>query len=275
MRKLINRAIIISFSAILFSANSAIALESKAEIVEVTADNKSPRELAEDWIFEFLVKHAEPGRKLWYHNAQETREEAVDRYKSIAKDIVSVVWSPNFKPIFKDKDNGRSRTASVILGIMLHESGFRKDVDLNLGKHSKGDNGQSWCMMQLMIGKGNTIHWNFVKDRMYRNGDPTEELFTGYSGDELIADRTKCISEGYKIIRSSFGSCWKLPLTEKLTSYASGVCEESDDPKLQAKFEAGKEKSRIRMGTALRWFEKTKNSRGFNDADVVSSFQQN
>lgn len=264
-------ATIICTGALLFSSGTVMAqnIEPTVPVEQV----KSARELAEDWVYNFIVTNAAPGRKLWYHNAQETKEEAEIRYKSIAKDVVSVVWAPKFKPLFKDKDNGRSKTAVIILSIMLHESGYRKDVDLNLGKHSRGDNGQSWCMMQLMIGNNKTYSWNFVHDRIPKAGDPKEELFLGYTGEELISDRTKCISEGYKIVRSSFGSCWKLPLTEKLTNYASGRCEDSEDPKLHAKFEAGKEKSRIRMGTALRWYEKTKNERGFIDSDVIDSFQ--
>lgn len=250
----------------------SLITSNSARAEETVSSEKTPIENAEEWVYNFIATNAKPGRKLWYHNAQETEEEAIARYHSIAKDVVAVVWAPSFRPIFKDPENGRSKTAVILLGIMLHESGFRKDVDLNLGKHSRGDNGQSWCMMQLMIGKGKTWKWNFVEDRVPQPGDNPDHLFTGYTGDELIADRQKCISEGYKVVRSSFGACNKLPLTEKLTSYASGVCSPSDDPKLQAKFEAGKEKSKIRMGTALRWYEKTKDQRNFKDFEVVAAF---
>jgi hypothetical protein len=264
---------LITFIFVLLIANSSFAYYDTTT-TENVEEKLTATETAERWVFDFIVTHAAPGRKLWYPNAAETVDEAIDRYESIAHDVVSVVYSPDFKPLFKDPVNGRSRTVSVILGIMFHESGFRKDVDLNLGKHSRGDNGQSWCMMQLMIGNGRTLKWNFVENRMPLPNDKPEHLFSGYTGDELISDRVKCISEGYKIVKSSFGSCWKLPLLDKLTSYASGQCDhESQDPNILAKVEAGRKKSRIRMHTALIWFDKTNKTRGFVDSDVVTEQQ--
>ena len=127
------------------------------------------------WIMAFIVAVAPPGRMLYFPDAQETKEEATVRYNEIAQDVVEVVYDPNTKPLFRGS-TGRARTVSVILSIMLHESGFRRDVDLNLGKYARGDKGNSWCLMQLNVGTGRTLKWNKKHNRKVRWNDPPEEI---------------------------------------------------------------------------------------------------
>jgi len=195
------------------------------------------------WILSFIMLVAPPGRKVHYQDAVETQEESVARYQSIAHDVVAVVYDPATKPLFKGPD-GRARTVSVILSIMFHESSFMKNVDYGLGKYAKGDGGRSVCMMQIKVGAGRTMPWNTVWDRPIKWNDREEEIFRGYTGDELIQDRKLCISEGLKILRLSFGQCGKLPIEDRLRSYASGNCEE------------GAAASHNRMNTAINWFFK-------------------
>src|SRR4051812_20510026 len=108
------------------------------------------------WILSFMVTAAPPGRKVYYPEGQETKEEALTRYEEIAQDIVDVVYSPHTKPLFTGP-NGRAQTVTVILSVMLHESAFMKHVDRGLGKYARGDHGASWCSMQLRIGDGKTL----------------------------------------------------------------------------------------------------------------------
>lgn len=207
------------------------------------------------WILAFMVSVAPPGRKTFYEEAQETQTEASARYQSIAEDIIEVVYNPATKPLFRGS-NGRSRTVSVILSIMLHESGFMKNVDYGVGKFARGDKGNSWCLMQINVGKGRTIKWNVKHDRLPRWGDDPNDIFEGYTGSELVTDRQKCIGEGLKVLRVSFAACRGLPMDQKLRVYASGRCT------------AGSEGSAARMGTAIRWFGNSRAKRTFVDADV-------
>lgn len=207
------------------------------------------------WLVSLMVMAAPPGRKIYYPEAQETETEALVRYQSIAKDITEVVYSPETKPLFKGVD-GRARTASFILSIMSHESAFMKHVDYNLGKYARGDQGKSWCSMQILIGTGRTKSWNTKYDRPALPNDPEDQVREGYSGEELIADRKLCISEGLKIVRQSFYACGNVPIQERLRSYASGSCEKG----LQA--------SKNRVNTALFFYGKFK--RDFTDDQVVN-----
>lgn len=228
-------------------------------------------ELAEAWVKSFIVKNAPPGRKIWLPGAQETVEEGEVRYADIAKDVVWRAYHPDTVSLFKSTKSGRSRTLAVWLGIMLHESGFTKNVDKNIGKYARGDQGRSWCMMQLQIGKGRTLKWNFAKNRRVRWGDKPEDIFHGYKGDEIIADRRKCLGEGHKMVRISFKACRTKPLEHRLTSYAAGFCnlpEDADEEK-KARYEDGKKKSASRMRTGIRWFRATGPGRGFRDEHVV------
>jgi hypothetical protein len=210
------------------------------------------------WIFSLITAAAPPGRPTFVE-AQETKEEAVVRYQEIAKDVAEVVYDSDTRPLFRGP-HSRSQTVSVVLAIMLYESGFRKDVDFNLGKRARGDSGDSWCLMQVNIGTGRTRPWNTVKDRPALAADNPEDVFEGYTGDELIADRKTCIREGLKVVRMSMYECSSLPIEQQLRSYTSGSCER------------GALQSAVRMGTAINWFEHTK--RNFRDADVVKYLKE-
>lgn len=226
------------------------------KVVTSVAEHKSDAALAETWLFDHMVKLAPPGRKLWYPDSEETKEEAEKRYRGIARDIVEVVYNPTTKVPFKGP-LGRTRTASLILSVMFHESGFMKHVDYGLGKYARGDQGDSWCMMQLNIGQGRTLKWNRVHDRLVQWKDRPQDIFEGFTGEELIEDRKRCIQEGLKVLRVSMSTCRSQPLLLQLSSYASGKCYK------------GHEESRLRVGMAIRIFSSTKTKRNFQESSVV------
>lgn len=210
------------------------------------------------WLLSIIVAAAPPGRKVYYPEAQETEAEALVRYQSVADDVAAVVYDPETKPLFKGAE-GRARTATVLLSIMLHESAFMKNVDYNLGKYARGDQGKSWCSMQILIGNGKTKPWNVIHDRPALPNDPEEQVREGYTGEQLIADRKLCISEGLNIVRGSFYACGNVPIQERLRSYASGSCDKG----LQA--------SKTRMNTALHFFAKFK--RDFKEEEALTAFE--
>lgn len=212
------------------------------------------------WILSFIVSVAPPGRTTYYPEAQETKVEATARYTSIANDIAEVVYDPNTKPLFGGKW-GRARTVTVVLGIMLYESGFMKNVDYGVGKYARGDQGNSWCLMQMNVGNGRPWSqaggWNVRQDRPWRFGDKAEDLVEGASGLEMVKDRRKCITEALRLIRLSFQSCRKNPLKERLNAYTSGNCK------------SGSKGSRIRMTAAIKFFKQSAELRKkFKDDEI-------
>ena len=198
---------------------------------------------------------APPGRKLYIPEAQETVEDATSRYEDIAKDVAYVVWDEDEKPIFHGS-RGRERTAMVLLAVATFESGFRKDVDFGVGKMSKGDGGKSWCLNQVNLGKRDSVGStpNRIVVNIGGGFKITDHQDEGWSGQDLVDDRQKCFHAALSILRSSFASCSRNPMEERLTQYASGHCDQGEDA------------SRKRMGLALRWMG-TKLPK-FKDAEV-------
>ena len=239
------------------------------------------------WLLPFIIAVAAPGRPQYIPEAVETKDEGTVRLSSVAEDIATVVWNEDERPIFKG-GQGRARTAAVLLSIILYESSYRKDVDLGIGKHARGDGGRSWCLMQINIGKGTTRPYNTVMHRFAlpacregqepclafqktcpagkpscvasekvcrsRQCDPTDEIRDGYTGPELVADRKLCIQEGLHILQTSL--CTALPVNEWLRAYASGSCEN------------GSHESQVRMGTAMAWFNRHRPQ--FTDVQVLA-----
>lgn len=69
---------------------------------------------------------------------RETVDEGLDRYQTIARSLARI----------EDQ-----RTARMALTVVYHESGFRRDVHLGTGRWARGDQGRSWCLGQLLVGR--------------------------------------------------------------------------------------------------------------------------
>ena len=149
----------------------------------------------------------------------EPRDETASRYKSIAQDAVSVAYDESERPLFGGS-TGRAQTALLMLSVASFESAFRKNVDDGT---RLGDHGHSYCLMQIRVGDGTT-------------GE-------GWTGSELIVDRTRCFRAALHILRGSFAACRRLPMIDRMSAYATGSCSE------------GAEASRLRVGRALQWWD--------------------
>jgi hypothetical protein len=208
------------------------------------------------WIVSFMISFTPPGGTVNVVEAQETKQEAIIRYESIADDIIEVVYNPDNKPIF-DGPQGRTRTVTVMLGIMAMESRFYRHIDYGIGAGSRGDNGRSWCLMQVMAGKtGRTANWNYIQDRPPYWNDPIGEIRRGYTGLEMVNNRQLCLSEGLRIAKWSFSKCNKRNILDRLRVYASGSCKK------------GGEASAERMKLAENLWGEIKNNQTWNDEDV-------
>ncbi len=170
-----------------------------------------------NWALTFMLAWAPPGRSL-IKDAIETPEEGTARYAAIAQAATRVAFDPASKPLVHGP-RARTQTLAIMLSVAYHESGFRRDVDLGIGRLARGS-GLDSCLMQIRVGRGRT-----------------EE---GYSHAELVADRDKCFRVGLRLLRRSIGACRSLPPLDWLSAYARGQCV-PDDPT-----------SHALMGPALR-----------------------
>ena len=131
------------------------------------------------------------------------REPLVDaqlRYESIAEDISAVAMDESEPPLFKGAA-GREATAILLSAVAWHESGFRKDVDICKGIRSKGDNGLSVGLLQVMRGRN----------------------YEGHSAKEICDDRKLGIRLGLHVLRRAKETCSGGPRLW-LQSYAAGFC---------------------------------------------------
>src|SRR5258708_977449 len=131
---------------------------------------------------------------------KETLTDAQTRYESIAEDITAVVRQETDPPLFSGPA-GREATGVLLSAIAWHESGFRKDVDVCKGVRSKGDNGRSVGLLQVMAGPN----------------------YEGHSAHEICDDRRLAIRLGLHVLRRAKDACHGAPRSW-LQSYAAGGC---------------------------------------------------
>ena len=169
------------------------------------------------WAVALMVSWAPPGRSH-IKDAIEEPEAGKARYEEIARAAARVAYDPATPPLFRGP-RGRASTMALLLAVASHESGFRRDVDLGIGKLARGS-GTDSCLLQIRVGKGKTAE--------------------GWTHEDLVGDREKCFRAGHSLIKRSFGACRRLPLLDWLGAYTRGRCAR-DEPL-----------SRARLGRALR-----------------------
>jgi hypothetical protein len=156
------------------------------------------------------------------HDYYERREETLERYAAIARDVAEVALDPAEAPLFGGPQ-GRVQTGLLLASVAFYESGgYRRDVDLGIGKKARGDSGRSWCLMQINLGDGMTAE--------------------RWSGRDLVLDRQKCLRVGLRRMRESFDMCKGEVFVDRLSGYTTGRCTADDDF------------SHRRMKRALQWW---------------------
>lgn len=194
-----------------------------------------------NWAYKQIVKWSPPGKS---HYTKETQSDAEKRYSEIASDAVAVVYDPNEPSLFKG-ENGRARTLALLLSVASSESDFRSDVDTGVGRHSKGDGGKSWCLMQVQLSKAGKDGKTSTRVLLDPDGgfrfsyDPKE----GLGGEDLVKDRKMCFRVALRMMKRSFETCVNNPESEKLAAYTAGNCEK------------GKNSSRRKYNRAASIFE--------------------
>jgi hypothetical protein len=156
------------------------------------------------WLVTIMVAAVPPGG--WRSKAQlrETAEQGRARYEAIAEAIATVSLDPKEAPLFDGAD-GRSRTAALLLAISLHESHWRRDVDLGVGRYGPRGGRRYHCLMQIAIDRGKTAE--------------------GWTSAELIQRRDKCMRAGLHILQRGRRFCDRVGPGAFLNHYASGYCD--------------------------------------------------
>ena len=214
------------------------------------------------WLLGIMMVAAPPNRPQFEPAAIESVAQAQERYEGIAQSVAKVAFDPKETPI---PGTSRSYTASVLLSIAFHESSFRRDVDLGIGrmklaKSGWNDHGRSWCMMQVNLGTRQIPDERPGHEGSWRE-ESSSQTAEGWWGTELLADREKCFRAGMHIVQRSWG-CRGGIQADALSKYAGGVCytqtdedkaKETDNERLLVKIRATRYASRMRVERANRW----------------------
>lgn len=171
------------------------------------------------WIVPAMLRWTQPVPQYEVH---------VERYADIARDFIAVAYDPEEVPLFAGLD-GRARTLSTLVSIASYESNFDPLIDDGT---TRGDGGKSVCFMQINLGVTRIV----MKGQLY--GFSRTE---GWTGEDLIADRQKCIRAGLHMARESLSICKDLSL------YTMGRCSKTE-PK--AKWYLGRGANLLRFNPA-------------------------
>jgi len=212
------------------------------------------------WILAAMISLAPPHRQHWEPTAQESYAQADARYLQIAETIAQGVFDPEILPVMSGP-RGRQDTAMLVVIWWNSESGFRRDVDLGLGRKRLAragwnDYGKSWCMGQINLGRKPRPDPDNLGQLIEESATTTAE---GWTGRDLCNDRRKCLIATMNVMRRSIGVCRALPVDERMAAYVAGYCES----------EAGKRISRFRMQQFWQW--RGKDRPNYTDAQVMAS----
>jgi hypothetical protein len=144
----------------------------------------------------------------------QTPEETRVRYAEFARDAATVAFDRAEAPLFHG-EAGRVKTAITLLSIASLEGYYRDDVDNGT---KRGDSGNSWCLMQVNTGGQRIV----MRGQMY--GYALANTVQGWSGKDLVEDRTKCFRAALHIARESMKVCGNLSV------YATGKCYRGGEP---------------------------------------------
>jgi len=227
-------------------------------LLATSASGVEPTPAALTWATSKMTRWTAPGTNI-HVESSESAEQAQERYESIAKDAFEVVFDDQEPALFKGK-NGKLKTWATLLSVAHFESSFRDDVDRGIGTKSRGDHGQSWCLMQIKLGKAvkGKTNTRINLDTPYAKF--TTKMDEGFGGEDLVQDRKLCFKAALHVMRTSFSMCKALPEDERLAAYASGTCDK------------GRQSSRWRVGKALRWVSQGAPSR--NDEDLIQKSEE-
>lgn len=146
------------------------------------------------------------------HAHSETPEVTQARYEQIAADVAQIALDPDETPLFQGED-GRAKTALLLLSVALHESGFRGDVDAGKCKPYECDHGKAFSIWQLhpedgLIFDGDVFTFARNRSASWRE-DHATEIFDGAS---LVRDRKLAARMALHMLRYSMKNAHSLAI---------------------------------------------------------------
>jgi hypothetical protein len=146
------------------------------------------------------------------HARSEAPEVTEARYQQIAEDIAQVALDPDEAPLFQGED-GRVKTALLLLSVALHESGFRGDVDAGKCKPYECDHGKAFSMWQLhpedgLIFDGDAFTFARNRPSSWRE-EHASEIF---DGPALVRDRKVAARMALHMLRYSMKNAHSLAI---------------------------------------------------------------
>jgi hypothetical protein len=151
------------------------------------------------WLLSVMLSTQPPGTST-VPDARESAQQGRTRYAAIAKAIAEVSNDPRERPLYTGP-YGRAKTAALLLAIAYHESNWRRDVDLGLGKQATR---RYRCMMQIAFDKPKTPE--------------------GWTARDLVTNRELCFRRGLHILQRGQRFCG----SRFVQHYASGNCKGGD-----------------------------------------------
>lgn len=155
-------------------------------------------EMLAAWLLGVMLTAVPPGHSRHPPEARETAAQGRARYAAIAESIAKVSLDPKEAPLFAGED-GRAKTAALMLAISYYESHWRRHVDLRPGR------GRYHCLMQIAVDKGRT-----------------EE---GWTARQLVGSRERCFRTALHILQRGQRLCRDRGPRAFLNHYASGYCD--------------------------------------------------
>lgn len=161
-----------------------------------------------EWVLSAALTFAPIETRPQFKGYEETREEAFDRYISIANDIAEAAEGDAKTPA------GAKQRAALLLAVAVGESGLALDVDQGPcyrqgGFKTRCDGGTSFTLWQM---KHAHVDGEFVKGKAL----------------EGLGNRKKAARGALRAILGSLGMCKKLPAEDRLSGYGVGRCLEGN-----------------------------------------------
>lgn len=177
------------------------------------------------WILSLLTLLAPPERLAALPQLpgwEETAEQKLTRYESIAADLYAVTYAPEARLPYRGK-RGRAASTALLVAVAFMESGFARDVDRGPcyrggSFRTRCDGGLSAGLWQARLGAGETL------ESIHGVGGLTQA--------DLFGDRKKAAAVAMHMIVRSFKACRLLGPEALLNVYASGSCSRGQVPAL-------------------------------------------
>lgn len=146
------------------------------------------------------------------HAHAEAPEATEARYEQIAADVAQIALDPDEAPLFQGED-GRVKTALLLLSVALHESGFRGEIDAGRCKPYECDHGKAFSIWQLhpedgLIFDGDVFTFARNRPASWRT-DHASEIFDGAS---LVRDRRLAARMALHMLRYSMKNAHSLAI---------------------------------------------------------------